>query len=246
MRNTVVLIVFGLALGVLGRTQAQSGEPKLKTYYYEDGSVFIGTVLSENAQQIILKGSTGDTLHINKALLRTKATKVKPPKSFYSKGFFGSLNASIIPAGQINLTLGHRINDKYSVGIGTGLHVYTHTQNGFFEDNSFLPVYIYGRRYLTSGKKVRPFVGLAVGYSFPLQDQFRPDGDEFNGGLYIQPELGLHFAGRRKSSFYMSIGQSFQQSSGSNSRDDIFFNPVIIDYNRWYSRTTFKIGVEFK
>lgn len=246
MRNSVVLIICILILGLSEMTLAQSTTAKYKTYYYQDGSVFIGRPIGENDQQIELIISTGDTLHINKALLRHQQNKVKVPKSFYNKGFFGSFNIAFSSAGQFNFMGGYRINEKYSVGIGTGLHYYQLDQNGLFADNSFVPIYAYGRMYLTKSEKIKPFIGLAVGYSLPLTERFNFNQHEFTGGLMFQPEIGLHFAGRRKSSFYISIGQSFQNTSGSFQQTDSFFNPVFIDYKKWHSNTMLKFGIEFR
>lgn len=245
MNNRSIFILL-TALLLCSTTYIEAQTKKSKTIYYDDGSVFVGNVISENDQQILLLATTGDTLHIDKNLIRGNRKKVRRPKFHYEKGPWAALNIGISPDFQSDLLVGYRLNAKYSFALGTGIRDIYSEANGIWNNSVFVPIYAYGRRYFGLEKNARPFVGLVAGYSFPVNSGFSFNNHEFEGGATFEPGVGISFAARGKSRFVMSIGQNFQYSTGSNTETDILFNPIEIEYKRWYSRTVFKIGVEFR
>lgn len=233
------------------RLFAQADASKGSIVYNRDGSVFIGDLLEENSTQIVLFGSTGDTIHLDKDLIRrtligrTDIILHNRGKYHSTKGLFASAGGGIAATYESSATLdfivGYRKDEKFSFGAGIGYHLHETELGSNFLINKFAPAYIYGRRYL-GRSNAGPFVFSKLGYGFPIERGFN---DEYTGGVYAQPGLGLHFASRTDLKFIMSLSQYIQHSNGQRQRRDLFSNPVNIDYSIWYLRLMFNLTIEF-
>ena len=221
--------------------------------YYKDGSVFIGEILEDHAFSIKMAITTGDTLHITKKNIR----KIFQPsrnvlmhtkgKMHYTSGIFvsttlgGGLSAD--PSFDWDLVVGRRLNEKWSVGVGAAVS-FNSVWNfrGIFLDNHFIPIFAYGRYYLTK-KSARLFAFSRLGYGVRSDIAL---GDDHTGGVHIQPGIGVHFASRKSARFIITLSQMLQHTRGSRVDFDFLSNPINVDYNFFYNRTMLKIGVEFK
>jgi len=214
--------------------------------FYQDGSIFIGRVISEDNDFMKLVIITGDTIALNKNLILQRPRKVKGPRFHYESGPFAAFNLGVASDAQLDLLLGYRVNNKYSVGIGTGLHPYYTTINGEFTDKLFIPIYGYGRKYLSDKGNIRPWLALSAGYSIGVEDPWLFDDHDYNGGPMLEPAFGVTFNSRGKFRLTLSLAQNFQYSEGNFSRLDFIGNPIEADYSVWHTRTVFKIGIEFR
>ena len=258
--KTIWLVVFiGIVLSGANSLMAQNAPANRYIINYEDGSVFVGNVVKANLYQFVLLASTGDSVHIEKSrILKMRILKndvlVKSRGKFhYKKGIFASFDLGILSnSGQFDLLAGYRKNEKYSYGLGVGIHINETNISGFFVRNDFMPIYVYGRRYIGKSN-VGPFVFSKLGYGIPYQTAVFDD--DHSGGFFAQPGLGLHFASRSKFRFTMSLSQYIQYTTGNerfagfffdNFGNQIFNDTIDFDYSIWYTRVFLKVGIEFR
>lgn len=249
--NTLFLLLISTGLCQFNMVLGQNALSEERIIYLNDGSVLIGTTLEEDLNRIVLVVSTGDTLHIDKSLIRTRLKKIKATKFHYTKGIFASIDLNLLAvynSNQIDLILGYRLNEKYALGIGVGAHTNSSNFNGIWPGNTFNPIYAYGRRYFALKMKNKPFIFMKAGYGFTRSPDFGWSNTQIknDGGLYAQPGIGLNFASRNKFRIIMSLSQYFQYSSGEQHSFDAFNNPVEVNYSGIHSEFTFKIGIEFR
>jgi len=219
-----------------------------------DGSVFIGTILQEDELNIDLMVITQDTVHIHKGLIRTihrnsKDILIHPGgKAHYIGGSFISTTLGWggdfgdNPSADLDLIIGKRLNKRFSVGAGVALNANSAViGNWNWIENHFMPVFAYGRYYITD-KKIRPFAFSRLGYGFRTNIFWN---EEHTGGVHIQPGVGIHFASRKSARFIITLSQMIQHTNGTRFNFDVFSNPVSINYSHWYNRTMLKFGIEF-
>lgn len=263
MDNGTRHLLFALLLFITGQINAQIELEDRVVVYHEDGSVFIGALVYEDLQDIVMILSTSDTIFINKdntrkikyaskhLLLHTKG------KYHYIKGFFAAFtygNAlSEQYSQQTDLILGMRLDKKYSVGLGIGMHTHSTSFGGSssssfqsfntwnWVQNNFIPIYAYGR-YYPWDFKLRPFADMKLGYSVPNLTLW---GDTHSGGIYFQPSIGVHFSSRRNFRWTLALSQAVQYTAGRRIAFDTFSNEIDYNYKIWYNRTTLTVGLEF-
>lgn len=251
LKNVSFLVFLFVVLITTQRLFAQADTSEGSIVYNRNGSVFVGDLLEANSTQIVLLGSTGDTVHLDKHLIRraligrTDILLHNRGKYHLTKGLYASVSGGIAATYESSATLdfivGYRMDEKFSFGAGTGYHLHETELGNSFLINKFVPAYIYGRRYL-GNSSAGPFVFSKLGYGFPIESDFN---HEYKGGVYAQPGFGLHFASRTDLKFLISLSQYIQHSNGQRRRTDLFSNPVNIDYSIWYLRLMFNLTIEF-
>ena len=70
--------------------------------------------------------------------------------------------------------------------------------------------------------------------------------NEHTGGIFFQPAIGFHFASNRFARSYIAIGQTFQQSKGTQFSRDVLGNEIRFNYEYLFNRTILKFGVVMK
>ncbi|MEM9886071.1 MAG: hypothetical protein AAF849_09275 [Bacteroidota bacterium] len=222
--------------------------------YYEDGSVFIGKLLREDDRFIHLILATSDTIAINKGFVKRSrhAQNVmiyQKGKFHFTKGIFATFSygggfSFDHSTNETDLIVGTRLNSKYAVGAGIGIHSHSRTFGDFnWNIDNFIPLYLYGR-YYPWNSRVKLFADLKTGFGFSGDNT--AFGNEHTGGFMLEPGIGLNFAARRNFRFLLSLNQIIQNTSGTDFSFDRFGNQVEIDYRIWYNRTVFKLMVEFR
>lgn len=250
-------IVYAILLGSLLTVAAQdSSKVEKLSIQYKDGSVFQGQVVRQESAFIMLKIITGDTIKVDRSL----ATKITSSNdiSIYRRGsyhlktgFFGytSLNiggdAQLQATSQIELVIGRRLSERWSVGVGYGRTFSDAWLGGIWTDHIFKNLFGYGRYYLKNSR-IRPYVDSKLGYGFAGGRNNPFVFDNHSGGINFQPGIGLHFASKRSFRWIIGIGQNLQFTKGVNTDQGPFSNPITANYRLWYNRTVFKIGLEFK
>jgi hypothetical protein len=228
--------------------QEYSDSKKL-TVYYADGSVLVGEYLGSDKESLLLMLSTGDIVTLNK----NQIDKVRDDLSWrskqrfhYTEGVFGVLavggmQSNWEAASHAMITIGKRLNEKNSVGIGGGIayaDAYLADQWAF---NEYVPIYAYGRHYML-GDRRRLYGEAKLGYGFA--SNINGWNDEHSGGVLFQPGLGVHFASRSRFKFQVFINHVMYKTSGSTRGSDWIGNQVFVDYSLFYSRTVIGFGVE--
>lgn len=256
MRGRSILVFLILFVGSQFVFSQDSPEPEKLSINYKDGSFFLGEVIKWEPNTIILKISTGDTISVDRSLI----TKVRSNHdiSVYRKGsyhlktgYYGYASLNIggdnaaQATSQVELIIGKRMSEKWSVGIGYGRTYSDATLGGVWTNHTFRNLFGYSRYYLKNSK-VQPYVDAKLGYGFSAGRNGDFFFDQHSGGLNFQPGIGLHFASKKSTRWIIGVGQNLQYTRGSSTNQGPFGNPIIADYKLWYNRTVFKIGFEFK
>ncbi|MEM9338551.1 MAG: hypothetical protein AAGA66_07460 [Bacteroidota bacterium] len=254
MRNSIFSLTIFILSFLPALAQEETG--KKVAVYYQDGSVFVGQVISEKADGMKLRLSTNDTIAVNPFFIK----KIRDWKNngvfHYEKGYFANVSFSLGSSsyfgshGEANLTFGKRFNEKWAAGIGVGraggeLDV----ARSVFLYHSFTTLYGYGRYYLGKGtRKVKPYVDTRIGYGFIDEDVFFFNvNNEQNGGAYYSPGIGLHFASKNSVKWHISISRYSQNVSGTRTDNfGPFNNPIVTDYNAWSNSFMVRFGIEIK
>lgn len=246
MGATLCVMLFCYLLSFNAYSQDQSNS----IVHYDDGSVFIGKIVSKNDVGLVLYGSTMDTLNLiwdnikrlhdgNDIILYNKG-------KFHKKsGFFGTLDFSFAPSTIITegaLIVGNRITPRYAVGAGAALSTTEVTIAGEWLWHDFHTYFGYGRYYLNQ-KKRRIFADARVGYGFPRNGGWN---NEHNGGFHFQPGITMMFSSRTDYRFFISLSQYFQYTSGEFNGTDGFISDYFARYDLFYNRTMIKFGFQFK
>lgn len=107
---------------------------------------------------------------------------------------FGLTRPSSVPV--VWRVTGHyNVSRRFSVGAGTGVSCYEKTLVPLFADAKFL---------LTRRRSFTPYAGCAAGYAFaPRRDA--------NGGLLLNPELGVQYALRCGVHLFFAAGYELQR-----------------------------------
>ncbi|MFK7936974.1 MAG: hypothetical protein AB8G22_25895 [Saprospiraceae bacterium] len=222
--------------------------------YYYDGSIFQGKIVDENELQLSIKIVTKDTVTVEKAFMERyyripdDIQLFKNRRFHYNSGFFQTASLTLIlnpldgNTTHLDYVFGKRITPRIAAGVGTGIYFNDSYPSGLWLQTHFLPVFAYGRYYLTQ-KRRRLYAAGRLGYSFALQDGFN---GQHSGGIMLMPEVGVHFAGRKKSRFTIGLTQYLQTTKGENINFDQFGNTIETRFNLILNRTLLRIGWEFR
>lgn len=244
----MIICILGVFLGCTSSLFGQSAPSMAKTFYYKDGSVFRGRVLYDNYKSVLLKLATGDTIELAKDQIVLRQVKIKKDKFHFNKGVFVSANLGISVEPQVNLLIGYRLNEKYDLALGAGIHPLSRYTGGIYSLNTFYSLYAHGRKYFGREKSNRWYLFMNAGYSIGDNN----DNGFFNdnivkGGALFEPGLGIQFGSRKKIRYSLSLSQQFQYSSGEINATDFLFNTnVNVKHSSWNSRTVLKFGINFK
>lgn len=190
-----------------------------------DGRVIQGKIIDETADELILI-SEGieykiDVKKISSrskglAVAQGKVKKIKKPYSFDLNKFsleFGiaGLSNTVDEDGTSSYLRGHYfLNERLGVGLGVSYDQY----NGlFFEELVALTAEIMG---FLNRKRFSPYYGLGLGYAFPVNIPEFSDVTA-DGGVSINPRLGLKWGIKNNQSLSFSVGMKFQDARYSGS-----------------------------
>ena len=230
--------------------------PEDAIIYSEDGSVYIGQIVFEDTWQIDLLIQTGDTIHLGKKDIdktwrsKENITMLRKGRFHFKNTLFVGLDIAfgldqddVVGSALVNLIVGYHFNDRVSAGLGMGSHINTAVIGDLFYEHNFTPFFGHGRYYLSQKTNARFFVFSNLGYGFPIQSEWL---DEFDGGLFFNGGIGIHFASKKNVRYTMKVYQYMQGTSGVDVTADLFNRPITTKYNYWYNRTVLAFGMSFR
>lgn len=259
----LISILLVLCIFNLGYSQKRKKKKKKQTtaastraiVQYNDGSVFIGNIVFEGTLQMKMALITNDTINLNKAYIKRikrgdkNISLFESAKFHYTKGYFialqiGGMNSDNFnnETNEFTLIGGYRFSKKLAAGLGIGSGYNSTFSFGTWIDASTIPVFAYAR-YYPFDKKIKPFIAGRLGWGFRDANNF---GADHTGGIYFQPEIGINFASRKRIRFTLSLGQQIQHIKGSSVNFDQFSNPITSNFNLWFNRTIFKVGIDWR
>ena len=226
--------------------------------HYSDGSIFVGQILEKTSNGIKVKLVTGDTLTLQSALIR----KIRFAEDIYlysdrkfhfNKGNFtvlsGGFAVSGNGAGYGDIYIGKRLNDRLSLGLGTGYHSNSTTINnigsfwGTWINTNTIPITL-NAQYFLNDRMNRLFVHASAGYGILVEDSWNSLEGQ-TGGPLVQLGFGYEFASRRNYKYFLQLDQNFQYDSGRANDFDILGFPVQTEFNIWYQRIGLTVGIKF-
>lgn len=89
----------------------------------------------------------------------------------------------------------YNVNNRFAIGVGTGLSVYEKLLIPLFADVKFL---------IIKPKKFTPFVECGVGYSFA-------PNKHANGGGFLSPSVGVQYTLSQEKKLFLALGYEVQK-----------------------------------
>lgn len=253
MRNLLAIFLFFI-LNTLSLT-GQSDDD-ISIIRYNDGSVFIGEIIHQDLVTLQMVLTTSDTITLSKSKIKKirlaqKHMIINKTVGHRTTGLFYNfdINHNFGKGGQsayASFTFGKHINPKISLGAGIAVS-HNSTDGPIWIDNNMVHLFTHAR-YNFNENKVRPFVEANLGWGLPM---FSDPWNNYRGGLYANPGVGIEIATKRRMSWTFKINQNIQYIEGEQ---EFWFNefgpnngglPSTINYNTWLNRTSFSLGINF-
>ncbi len=223
-----------------------------------DGSTFIGDLISDDNKMLELNVASNDTLTLEHGLIRRVlreregTTFTRRGRFFYNKGYFVNimpftLGVNFNGASYTGQILGGvHLNQRISVGIGTGFEVYSDRISGFGYDVYTTPFYLYGKFNLSRGGSAFYAYGK-LGYAFAVDELQWDRNDDIRTSLYSELGLGSTIASRGPVRFIFELGRHFTLVNGDiTSWDWQTGNSIRQSFTKLLGRNTLKIGIAIR
>ena len=191
--------------------------------YLKNGSIIRGQVIEQKMGEYIKIKIVGGSIFvykteevdkIEKEEKETVFNKYVPrrmrPKIYKEKGVIAHLKLGFMPGVNtggwavlgVNAhgLLGYHLNPNWMVGIGMGI-------DGYFPE-ALTPIYLEGRYYLKQSS-LSPYARLAAGYASAIPNWQTVSA---NGGIYLNPGVGVRFGSRSKVHFTFDFGLKLQKA----------------------------------
>jgi hypothetical protein len=172
------------------------------------------------------------------AVAQEKTDSIAKDNGFYNVSTLGLLFGQGLndwfPKPSFTTINGYRLNQKYHIGVGTGIE--------YFE---YITIPLFGEvRYeLPTTGGSRPFFSVKTGYSFALQNP-NESGKTHKGGFLLSPEIGCRYSVNQKATIVISLGYNYQHLSYKEARNPSWSETVqestILTH---YNRISLRIGV---
>ncbi|MEM9916989.1 MAG: hypothetical protein AAF990_02770 [Bacteroidota bacterium] len=251
MRTKIILL--WLTIWAVGPLIAQKAVPA-DIIQLEDGSYLKGFIVKtyDNGDiQFDLFGE--DTINIKvdqvKAKIKGEDQKLYFPdgRNYSAQGYFATLRISSswgsdsddsegsFSGMHIHNVHGFQLSPKIAIGGGIGLDILSGPSSNTY---TFLPIYA-DVRFYPIRSKASPFIALNGGYSvaFDIFNNFIEAGEFYESGFLGKASIGVSFATKRKSQFFVDAG-IFVLDSKAKFQDYLDGEiPVFVDeeiqFRRW-------------
>lgn len=122
----------------------------------------------------------------------------------------------------------YNFNHRFSAGVGTGVSVY---------EKMLIPLYADLKFNIIKPRKFTPYLECGAGYSFA------PDKNA-NGGLYLNPSVGVQWAVCTKMKLLFAVGYEMQKYERLKSHTNQYFEAEFKEQLN-HNSISIKIGVLF-
>lgn len=216
-----------------------------------DGSRLFGTPIQERPDYLLFRLNTSDTVKITNEFIEKyyrpgEILLFNRGKFHLNKGLFATASMGFAAGtsftGQINGNIGYRFGNRYAAGLGIGYESHESYFAGIYLWDDFCALYGFGRYYLTNTKK-RLYSDLKLGYGISVNDWM---DERTDGGILIQPGIGVIAPSKKNIRLFASISQVFQYSRGTSNEWGFLGTPLTAEYKIWYNRTVITAGVELR
>lgn len=243
-----------LLLVLILSASAQKEDGYIDRIQLDDGSIFVGNMLSWEGDSLInfemkngfkFQIKTSEVVMIDK-ITRKEFDQVRKQKArheyhFKEKGIYGAFNAGLIfpstyqsinaevPSGLFaGVSAGYMINRL----LGLGLYV-ARDNYGIRSGEVLYPIALEVKGYLKD-KSLTPYYTIQVGYSIPIEKaEFIVD---IEGGRYIRTIAGIRIGARDDMNFQIGLGYRHQKA---------FFEKKVINWWGWDPERTSSFDLQF-
>lgn len=122
----------------------------------------------------------------------------------------------------------YNFNHRFSAGVGTGISVY---------EKALIPLFADAKFNITKPRKFTPYLECGAGYSFA------PDKNA-NGGLYLNPSVGVQWAVCTKMKLLFAVGYEMQKYERLKNYNNQYFETEFKEQLN-HNSISIKIGVLF-
>ncbi|MCH7535230.1 MAG: hypothetical protein IH948_05725 [Bacteroidetes bacterium] len=230
-------------------TNSNAQTPTEDVVYLKDGSVIRGSVLESGIKtkvRIISGGNQWvfDISEVDTVIREVIPSKIEKQLQHKEKGYYGIISlapmhgydnlGSGIKSFSIHFINGYQINERWALGIGTGIDFYY---------GSFYPIFLHSTFSSHKGS-FSPFISSKLGYISPTWNNYVDDKIKSRyGGIMGEFGLGIKKYFSDKGAFVASIGYRYQETKSYNN-GWWEWDPAITSH--YYHRVVVRVGVLFR
>jgi hypothetical protein len=201
-----------LTLDVSGQS-----EDNLDVIYLKGGEFLFGNLIEDKKDATLWQLTDGTQIIINDNRIRSIESKkkniqyLKKGQQKKIRGLYGNIlvggfvnnNIEVNSQATLHLSMGYHLNKRLAVGVGGGLDLY---DNRHFIWPAFVEVTgnLFDSSYL-------PFYKLTLGYSYLNQSAISDPTRSLEGGILVQPSLGIKFLSRSGIAWIFEFGYRIQR-----------------------------------
>ena len=139
----------------------------------------------------------------------------------------------------INIGLAYRFSRPFALGGGMGISTF-----GFGLEEYFMPLY-FDVSSILKDRRISPFIKLKAGYGFIVSTA--NNVLKSNGGLYLNPVLGIKKSTRSAVDFIIGIGYTYQKAYFEHGFPGPYgtVKPPVYHHDITFNRININLGVYF-
>lgn len=122
----------------------------------------------------------------------------------------------------------YNINEHFYVGIGSGVSLY---------EKPLIPVFADAKVYVCKPRKLIPFIKCSAGYGLAVSD-------DANGGIYINPAIGLSCVAYKRMRLLVQMGYEMQKLERLKRYENNMISAEFVEKLN-HNIISLKVGVEF-
>ncbi len=246
-----------VCLVVLSHCSAQVLE-NTSILHLRNGAKYIG-VVDHRANAIVLDGGVVvkyDPLQIRRLYLPEDVIVYRNGKFHHAKGLYGLFDFGFALDGslysKVRFGLGLRLSKELSLGTSVSFNY-----NEFYttlpaSGQNFSELVVAANttsitadaRYFLNDWKVRSYLYGSLGYGFAVANEW-DNLETQSGGLHAEGGVGVQFASRKKTRYFLQVGQYVQKFSGASGMNENPLEPVF-DLEIWFKHVGLTAGFTFK
>ena len=140
----------------------------------------------------------------------------------------------------VGMGVDHSVGYMFNKNVGAGLNLGIINYNAPLSKEVFYSLSAEFRGYVLN-RYLSPYYLLRSGYGFTHAGE---TFDEANGGLFLNPAIGLRFTGKKYANFTAEIGLCFQNAYFKHRASD-WWGRSVVEKDIRYQRFNIKFGILF-
>lgn len=221
-----------LTLVLLVPMLAEASPGREDVIYFKNGAILRGEIIEIN-ENISLKIETAGRnvmVVMMDEVLEIKRERIPEQRNFRESGYMNLTGIDVLYGRQeislrFHMVNGYQFTTRLSAGIGFGFIPYNDPLN-------LMPLYL-DTKFKLIEANTTPFVFFKGGYSFSVLPDDDISIEEHNGGLMINPGIGIQFDNNSGYGWYFQAGYNLDRSNFDQRRWDNNLVENSIEYRRF-------------